>query len=130
MNNRIYHKLLINAVLNPLTALFDVKNGELPAHPTRMALMRALYEETALILKGAGMQLESDGWAQIIEVCERTSGNVSSMLSDVRAGRKTEIGAINGAVVRLAEQQQLKAPCNRAVMELVDALSKRSKMGE
>ncbi|MNH35968.1 2-dehydropantoate 2-reductase [compost metagenome] len=52
------------------------------------------------------------------------------MLGDVRAGRKTEIGAINGAVVRLAEQQQLKAPCNRAVTELVDALSKRSEMGE
>lgn len=122
MENRIFAKLLINAVINPLTAMFDVTNGELPMHPTRESLMRALYAETELILRKAGMTMAHDGWQQIIEVCRQTSGNVSSMLSDVRAGRTTEIDAINGGIVRLAEQFDIPAPINRAVTALIQAL--------
>lgn len=130
MENRIFVKLLINAVINPLTAIFDVTNGELPLHPSRESLMRALYTETELILKEAGMTMTHDGWQQIIEVCRQTSGNVSSMLSDVRAGRATEIDAINGGIARLAEQYDRPAPMNRAVTALIQALHTKPDMKE
>lgn len=122
IDNRIFSKLLINAVINPLTAIFDVTNGELPNHSTRENLMRALYGESEKILRAAGMTTEIDGWQQIIEVCKLTSGNVSSMLSDIRAGKETEISAINGGIVRLAESCGLEAPLNKAIIELVQAL--------
>lgn len=122
MENRIFHKLLINAVINPLTAMFDVKNGELPLHPTRDSIMRALYVETEQILLEAGMTEIEDGWQQIIKVCQQTSNNISSMLSDVRAGRVTEIAAINGAVARLAEQLGRSAPLNQAAVVIIESL--------
>ncbi|WP_424768278.1 ketopantoate reductase family protein [Paenibacillus sp. sgz302251] len=122
MDNRIFQKLLINAIINPLTALFDVVNGELPEHPSRLRLMRELYAETEIILQKAGMVLSEDGWKLVTEVCKQTSGNVSSMLSDVRLGRRTEIDAINGGIVSLAEKHQLPAPLNRAIIALIHAL--------
>lgn len=122
MNNRIFQKLLVNAVINPLTALFDVRNGELPQHPRRASLMRVLYDETFHVLTAAGMTGEEDRWQQVLQVCERTADNVSSMLADVRAGRQTEIEWINGSVCRLAAQYGLEASVNAAVVQLVQAM--------
>lgn len=122
LKNRIFNKLLINAVINPLTAIFNVTNGELSKDPLREKLMRALYSETEKILVTSGMNMPKDGWQLIIDVCEQTSRNISSMLSDVRAGRITEIDAINGGVATLAEKRGMQAPLNRAIAELVQAL--------
>ncbi|MGO4549114.1 ketopantoate reductase family protein [Paenibacillus sp. 2TAB23] len=122
LENRIYNKLLINAVINPLTAIFDVQNGQLPMHASRLQLMRALYIETEHVLVQAGMQAPRDGWQTVMDVCRNTSRNVSSMLSDIREGRATEIDTINGGVLMLARQYGQQAPLNEAVIELVKAL--------
>ncbi|PWV95452.1 2-dehydropantoate 2-reductase [Paenibacillus cellulosilyticus] len=123
MNNRIFQKLLVNAVINPLTALFDVRNGELPKQARRAALMRALYEETHQVLAAAGMHGDEDRWQQVLQVCERTAGNISSMLADVQAGRQTEIDWINGSICRIAAQYGLEAPLNASMVQLVRAMN-------
>lgn len=124
LGEAVWRKLLVNAVINPLTAILRIRNGELPATPDRLRLMRDLYDETYGILSGAGLkdELESS-WQAVLAVCERTSKNESSMLQDVRAGRETEIDAINGAVCRLAARQGLRSPWNEAVAALVRATS-------
>lgn len=130
LENRIYNKLLINAVINPLTAIFDVENGELPLHPSRERLMRALFEESELILVKAGMAIPEDGWQLILDVCKNTRRNISSMLSDIRAGRATEIDAINGGIVMLAKKSGQQAPLNQAIVEFVKTLHPKPSMGE
>lgn len=130
LENRIFNKLLINAVINPLTAILDVENGQLPLHPVGVKLMQALYEETELVLVKAGMSLPENGWELIIKVCRQTSSNISSMLSDVRTGRATEIDAINGGVVLLAEKNGLQAPLNQAIVTMIKALNLKSTMKE
>ena len=49
----------------------------------------------------------------------QTARNPSSMLQDVRAGRRTEIDWINGAIVRLAEKHHIPVPRHRQLVELV-----------
>lgn len=122
MLDRIYNKLLVNAVVNPLTAIFNVKNGDLPKNKMRRALMRAVYEESESILIKAGMSSIDNGWERVIDVCRRTGSNVSSMLSDVRSGRQTEIHAINGGITELAQRHLMSAPINLALIALVQAL--------
>ncbi|GMK42968.1 2-dehydropantoate 2-reductase [Paenibacillus glycanilyticus] len=122
MKDMIYQKLLINAVINPLTAIYDTTNGELPQHPSRLKLMRALFEETSAILTADGMKSSDNGWQLVMRVCEATAANVSSMLSDVRAGRQTEINWINGGVSGLARRLGIASPFNDAVTTLVKQL--------
>ncbi|MDQ6418981.1 2-dehydropantoate 2-reductase [Paenibacillus sp. LHD-117] len=121
IHNRVFQKLLMNAIINPLTAIFDIRNGELPSHPRGYPLMKALHLETEAILRAAGMDEWQDSWEGVLGVCQRTSQNVSSMLADVRAGRRTEIGSINGEIVRLATAHGLQAPLNESVLRLVEA---------
>ncbi|EFM12806.1 2-dehydropantoate 2-reductase [Paenibacillus curdlanolyticus YK9] len=126
MSNRIYQKLLINAVINPLTAIFDLSNGMLPAHAARRALMRALHEETFTALNAAGYQEEGseESWERLLQVCERTASNISSMLADVRRGSMTEVDWINGGVCEVAARYGQAAPLNAAAVSLVKALMK------
>lgn len=123
MNDRIYQKLLSNAVINPLTALFDVTNGELPKHPMRERLMKALYEETATILVADGMKPNPNSWQIIVDLCQSTAGNVSSMLSDVRAGRPTEIKWINEGISSIARRRDIPSPLNDAISVMVNQLT-------
>ncbi|MHA6484741.1 ketopantoate reductase family protein [Paenibacillus sp. strain BS8-2] len=122
IHNRVFQKLLINAIINPLTALFDITNGELPAHPSRLALMKTLHDETASILYASGMEEWTDSWVSVLGVCGRTSSNVSSMLADVRSGRRTEIDSINGEIVRIGFKHGIKAPLNESMLRLIEAL--------
>ncbi|MGN7454986.1 ketopantoate reductase family protein [Paenibacillus pasadenensis] len=122
VEDRIYRKLLLNAVINPLTALLDVPNGRLPEHPQGSRLMKALHEESLSILVSAGFAATGEEWERLLDVCRRTAANTSSMLADVRAGRPTEIASINGELARLAARHGVPAPLNEAAAALVHAL--------
>lgn len=122
MGNRIYRKLLINAVINPLTAIFGVENGLLPEHPFRLALMNRLHKETEAVLLRAGMEPQADAWQRLLDVCRLTAPNVSSMLADARNGKLTEVDWINGGVAKLAHRLGMEAPLNEAVRIMVHAL--------
>ncbi|MFD1904841.1 ketopantoate reductase C-terminal domain-containing protein [Paenibacillus rhizoplanae] len=108
MDTIIYRKLLINAVINPLTAIWRVQNGELLASPERVHIMKELYTEAIGIFEACGITLEQGAWEAILEVCRATSGNTSSMLADVLAARETEIRWINGSIVNMGLQQDVR----------------------
>ncbi|PWH16513.1 MAG: 2-dehydropantoate 2-reductase [Anaerolineae bacterium] len=116
-------KVIINAAINPLTALLRVPNGELLQRPAARALMQALAEETAAIAQAHGIQLPfKDPLAAVENVAQRTASNRSSMLQDIQRGAPTEIEAICGAVTRIAQTHGISAPLNWAMWRLIDAL--------
>ncbi|CAH1213888.1 2-dehydropantoate 2-reductase [Paenibacillus plantiphilus] len=123
MVNRVYQKLLINAVINPLSAIFGVTNGELPADPGRRQLMAALHAESEAALIAGGMNGDGDAWERLLTVCRRTARNESSMLADVKSGRMTEIDSINGGIATIAREHGLKTPLNDALITIVKALT-------
>lgn len=119
----VSQKLLINAVINPLTALLGVRNGDIVAQPHPKKLAEALFVETQAILEQAGYPVQPEDWERVKDVCKLTAGNQSSMLADVQAGRKTEIAWINGAVVALADRYGIPSPLNKAVIALITGLA-------
>lgn len=121
----IYRKLMINAVINPLTAIWRVRNGELLASPERVQLMKELYAEAARIFQACGIPAEQQLWEDIAAVCRATSGNISSMLSDVLAARETEIRWINGSIVNMGRQRGMDAPLHRWICGLVEGMTVR-----
>ena len=119
----VWGKLVINAAINPLTALLRVKNGELLERLTARALLGALAREAAQAAQAENITLPFDDPARAVEeVARKTAENHSSMLQDVLRGAVTEIDAICGAVVATAEKHGFDAPVNRTCWQLVKAL--------
>ncbi len=90
----LLEKLVINAVINPLTALFNVPNGDLLKNEYLRILAKQLCHETAKTFHLDDVQ----EWKRIKEVAINTKENISSMLKDVRERRPTEIEAILGYI--------------------------------
>lgn len=122
-----WQKLAVNIIINPLTALYDIRNGELPRHPEASTFIRPLAKEIALAATAEGMALQAEDieqWA--MDACQRTAANISSMLQDIRHGRTSEIGYINGYLQRVAEKHGLELPNNRALLQRIGAMSSQS----
>ena len=118
----LWGKLVINAAINPLTALLEVQNGELLDRPSAQALMAALAREAAAVAVAQGIKLPyPDPVAAAGAVAQRTAANRSSMLQDVQRGAPTEIDAICGAIVQAGEQAGVPVPTNRIIWSLVKA---------
>lgn len=122
IKEQVYRKLIRNAVINPLTALFDVANGELPQSPLRRTLMKQLFNETKQILLAEQPNLATSSFDDILQLCEATAGNTSSMRADLLAGAVTEVSYINGAVAHIAARHQIPAPLNESIVHMIEAL--------
>jgi len=124
-NDLLWSKLVINAAINPLTALLRVPNGELLARPSAQSLMDAAAREAAAVARALGRRLTfSDPVAAAQAVAQRTAVNHSSMFQDVQRGAPTEIDAICGAIVAAGEGCGVATPVNRTLWLLVKALIK------
>ncbi len=118
----VWKKVLVNAAMNPTTAVFRITNGELVAHPAGGPLADGIAREVARVATASGAAIaEDDGVAAWRQIAATLGANRSSMLQDVEAGRQTEVEAINGAVARSGERVGIDAPLNRAFALLVGA---------
>jgi 2-dehydropantoate 2-reductase len=121
----VWGKLVINAAINPVTALLRVPNGKLLEYSPARELLGVLANEAAQVAAAEGIRLPfTDPVAAAEDVALRTAANHSSMLQDVLRGAPTEIDAICGAVVQAAQKHNIPAPANRICWQLVKALAK------
>ena len=118
----IWNKVMLNVAINPLAALGGLKNGEL-LEPDLFASCMMVYREasTVAIMERADVPDEREFEQRLRTVLEQTRENTCSMLQDVKAGRQTEIEALNQAVVERAEHHGLAAPINQMLASLVRA---------
>lgn len=120
----VWGKLVVNAAINPLTALLRVPNGELLNRPSAREMMATLAHEVAEVARAEKIKLPFDDPAAMAEgVASKTAANQSSMLQDVLRKAPTEIDAICGAVVRVGEKHGIESPANFACWKLVRALN-------
>jgi 2-dehydropantoate 2-reductase len=116
----IWSKLVVNVGINALTAITRLNNGRLIEFEGTHGIMKHAVREAVAVADAAGITLpQEDPLAQVEEVCRLTATNVSSMLQDVLARRRTEIVAINGAVARLGAQCNIPTPVNETLFSLV-----------
>jgi 2-dehydropantoate 2-reductase len=120
----LWGKLVINAAINPLTALLRVTNGELLDRPSARGLMADLAEETAAVARAENIPLPFEDPTHAAEqVARKTAGNHSSMYQDIQRGTPTEIDAICGAVTEQGARHGVPTPVNRACWQLIRALA-------
>lgn len=125
-------KLVVNAIINPLTALFRIRSGELYDSPVLEPLIRAVIGETSAVILalpelrvgGWGVRERFGGqalWGLVREKALLGSGNRSSMLQDVEEGKgETEIGFINGWVVERGKELGVGVRVSERVVAMVE----------
>lgn len=119
---RKWIKTVINSVINPITAILKIRNGEILKYKELWELALRVLNEGERVLRGMGFYEDLEGILK--NVIYKTERNKSSMLQDVERGKRTEIDFINGAIVRKAEELGLDAPYNRALMLLIKSLER------
>lgn len=122
----VWRKLLVNAAINPLTAVRGVPNGALlegEAHDAALTLLA----EARSAARAAGYEFSEEEAVQEFErVARATAQNRSSMLQDLDRGRPTEIDAISGELLRVAGQHGLSLPATRAIVDAVERRTERT----
>jgi len=112
-----WRKLAVNCVINPLTALYDCRNGELQRYPEQI---ETLCREVSGVMEMEGYHTSCEGLRQyVMEVIQSTADNISSMLQDVRTQRHTEIDYITGYLLRRARSHGMILPENARLFELI-----------
>jgi 2-dehydropantoate 2-reductase len=119
----LWGKLIINAGINPVATLAQVRNGAVVESSGLRRVLAEAVGEAVSVARSKGIRLPyADMVAHAEEVCRDTAGNINSMLQDVNRQRRTEVDAINGAVVREAEAVGMAAPTNRGLTDLIHGI--------
>ena len=116
----LWRKLAINCAINPLTAIYQCKNGELCRNPEYYAEMEKICAEVEEVINALGLSLfDKPLIEQAAKVAELTGNNSSSMMLDAQFQRKTEIDAINGFLCKTAQKLGIKTPTNHQYWQLI-----------
>ena len=124
IHDHVWGKLLVNVGINALTALTGFKNGQLLDYSESARLMEKLVSEAAEVARRKGIHIEENPIDKVQKAAEATRENRSSMGQDFDHRQRTEIDAINGAVVREAQPLGIPVPFNQAVTDLVRVIEK------
>ena len=105
INERLIEKVAINACINPLTAVHGVKNGALLDEPYQAKSTQIIAEVADILTELGHPELAARLDQTVQTVMADTAENTSSMLSDVMAGRRTEVDSIVGWLLQQSERE-------------------------
>ncbi len=116
IEREVWRKAIVNAAINPVTAVLGVANGALAGGPARDRAL-ALLEEARRVASAEGHRFdEPEVIGDFDRIVRSTAANRSSMLQDVDRGRPTEIDAISGEILRRGAAHGLDLPATRAIV--------------
>ena len=122
----LWKKLIVSSAIGPLSAIYELPSGKLPKNPDAVRDMMELVLEGVMVAQKVNVPLDyGEMWATVLETCRTMADNLSAMLLDVQNGRSTEINAINGSIIRIAETYGIDTPANVRVLRSVTAKRKK-----
>lgn len=121
----VWSKFLLNCAANPVCAVTGLRPGEVVRTPAAARLLEMILDEGLAVVAAKGITLpEADPRASVLDHCW-IRYNRPSMLQHVEQGRRTEIDALNGALVREAQALGVPVPFNEAIVLAVKAIDTR-----
>jgi len=117
---RIWEKIAFNAGMNALCALTYGTPGTIGQLPDARSLVRAVAAEAVEVATAEGVSVSLDAiFATIDYACEHHGSHKASMLADLQSGKRTEVDALNGAIVDLGQRLGVPTPLNTTLATLV-----------
>jgi 2-dehydropantoate 2-reductase len=116
----LWTKLILNAALNPISAAVHATYGEAVAIPESRVTVTRLVEECVAVARAAGVPLpDTDFAAMVLAFGEKVGQVYASTAQDLERGKRTEIDALNGYIVRRGAELGVPTPVNQALLALV-----------
>jgi len=116
----IWKKAIVNSSINPLTAIFQVKNGYLMKNPILTALVEKICIESTVIANQMGFDLNINHMIEITKkVIEDTKRNESSMLQSLKNHKKTEIASINESIFLSGKKMSCEYFLNKLMVKII-----------
>ena len=126
IRDKIWGKTVVNSVVNPLTAIFRVRNREIGTQllaPVR----RQIVKECVNVGNAEGVVFPSDLEKSIErEIAGYT--NFSSMCQDIMKGNRTEIDFLNGKIVEQGKKHDIPTPVNEIMVCLMKFLEANNEL--
>ena len=117
IQTRRWSKLLINCVINPLTAIHQCNNGEL-LKAEWQEVIQSLVNEAVCVARAEQVSLDAKSvYEEILRVAGETRNNESSMRQDIRHNRRTEIDYLTGYIIKKAKKAGLQVPAHEKLMK-------------
>ncbi|MFJ7660811.1 ketopantoate reductase family protein [Lysinibacillus sp. NPDC097162] len=115
----LFEKAVFNCMINPLTAILQIKNGDLLTNKQAYLLMHTIYQELTEAFKDIENTIP---FSAVIALCKKTAANTSSMLADRMQGRKSEVETIVGVILQKASANGYPLPTLRTLYHQVLAI--------
>jgi 2-dehydropantoate 2-reductase len=116
----IWEKIAFNAALNALTTITRAPVKVIADSEHGRDLAGKVVGEVLQVARAKGIPVNGDAVRASVEMALREHReHKPSMLQDLLAGRRTEVDAINGAVVRQAAQLNIQVPVTETLWRLV-----------
>ncbi len=126
----IWDKLFTNVSLSALTGVLQVPIGYIARDEYAWNMTVTLIKEALNVAESLGLKFNEN---EIIERVKNVSINspegLTSIYADLKAGRKTEVDTISGAVVRAAEKTGVSVPSHKLIVNMVHAMENKAKQG-
>jgi len=120
INQRLWKKLAINCVINPLTAIYQCNNGELLKEPKYYTHVKKLCKELDTVLHSLNIISQNENILPMVKnIALSTANNLSSMYQDKKHKRPSEIDYIQGYLCQQAKQLNIPCPENAAIFTTI-----------
>jgi 2-dehydropantoate 2-reductase len=116
----LWTKLITNVALNAISAVAGTTYGDIVAIPEPRETIRQLVDECVAVARASGVSLPEIDLVQMVwRFAEKVGQVYSSTAQDLERGKRTEIDALNGFVVRRGGELGVPAPVNQSLLALV-----------
>jgi 2-dehydropantoate 2-reductase len=122
INREVWNKLVVNCVVNPLTALFRVRNCNILGESLR-SVRHSIVRECVKVAEAEGIALPQHLAARIDKQLAHYT-NFSSMYQDIMKGNRTEIDFLNGKIVELGKKHLIQTPVNETLVSFIKFLER------
>jgi 2-dehydropantoate 2-reductase len=124
IKDRIWSKVVVNSVVNPLTAIFRVRNFEIGTQ-TLAPVRHQIVRECIQVANAESINLPEDLEKEIDKDIAGYT-NLSSMCQDIMKGKRTEIDFLNGKIVELGAKHRIPTPGNETLVNFIKFLEEKN----
>ena len=116
----LWTKLITNVGLNPISAVAHATYGDIARLPESCETMAQLVNECVAVARAARVALPDIDHAEMVRrFAEAVDRVYSSTSQDLERGKRTEIDALNGFIVRRGAELGVPTPVNQSLVALV-----------